>query len=100
VRADWLIYATGYRPRSPLSVLGQLSSYCKIEPSGALCLDRDHRIVTSERMRCGIYVQGAAEASHGLASTLLSTSAIRAGEIAQSVAATIEQPTPALAGSR
>jgi L-ornithine N5-monooxygenase len=92
VRADWLIYATGYRPRSPLSVLGQLSSYCKVDPSGAFCLERDHRIVTSERMRCGIYVQGAAEASHGLASTLLSTSAVRAGEIAQSITASLTEP--------
>ncbi|HEY1914828.1 MAG TPA: SidA/IucD/PvdA family monooxygenase [Streptosporangiaceae bacterium] len=94
VRADWLIYATGYRPRSPLSVLGQLSDYCKIESSGAFCLDRDHRIVTSEQMHCGIYVQGAEEASHGLAATLLSTSAVRAGEIAESIMAGIPAPAP------
>jgi L-ornithine N5-monooxygenase len=87
VHADWLIYATGYRPRSPLGVLGKLSSYCKIEPNQSVRLDRDHRIVTSERMRCGIYVQGAAEATHGISSTLLSTTAIRAGEIAEAIAA-------------
>jgi L-ornithine N5-monooxygenase len=91
VHADWLIYATGYRPRSPLSVLGQLSSYCKIEPNQSFRLDRDHRIVTSERMRCGIYVQGAAEATHGLSSTLLSTTAIRAGEIAGAIAADLDK---------
>jgi L-ornithine N5-monooxygenase len=87
VHADWLIYATGYRPRSPLSVLGKLSSYCKIEPNQSVRLDRDHSIVTSERMHCGIYVQGAAEATHGISSTLLSTTAIRAGEIAEAIAA-------------
>lgn len=86
VRADRLIYATGYRPRSPLGVLGQLSSYCKGEPGQPLRLDRDHRIVTSASVRCGIYVQGAAEATHGISSTLLSTTAIRAGEIADSIA--------------
>ena len=89
VHADWLIYATGYRPASPLSVLGKLSSYCKIQPNQSVRLDRDHRIVTSERMRCGIYVQGAAEATHGISSTLLSTTAIRAGEIAESIAASL-----------
>jgi L-ornithine N5-oxygenase len=89
VHADWLIYATGYRAASPLSVLGQLSSYCKIEPNQSVRLDRDHRIVTSERMHCGIYVQGAAEATHGISSTLLSTTAIRAGEIAKAIAASL-----------
>jgi len=86
VRADRLIYATGYRPRDPLGVLGQLSSYCKAEPGQPVRLDRDHRIVTSASVRCGIYVQGAAEATHGISSTLLSTTAIRAGEIADSIA--------------
>jgi L-ornithine N5-monooxygenase len=94
LRADWLIYATGYRPRSPLSLLGELSSYCKVEPNQSVRLERDHRIVTSERMRCGLYVQGASEASHGLASTLLSTTAIRAGEIACSIAAGLQAGHP------
>ncbi|MGD0246423.1 MAG: SidA/IucD/PvdA family monooxygenase [Streptosporangiaceae bacterium] len=91
LRADRLVYATGYRPRSPLSMLGELSSYCKIEPNQSVRLERDHRIVTSERMLCGLYVQGAAEASHGLSSTLLSTTAIRAGEIARSIAADLDE---------
>jgi L-ornithine N5-oxygenase len=86
VRADRLIYATGYRPRDPLSVLGQISSYCKAEDGKPLQLERDHSIVTSEPMRCGIYVQGIGEATHGISSTLLSTTAIRAGEIADSIA--------------
>jgi L-ornithine N5-oxygenase len=97
VRADRLIYATGYRPRSPLSMLGEVSSYCKVDPNHAVRLERDHRIVTSERMRCGLYVQGAEEASHGLSSTLLSTIASRAGEIACSLAADLDAAGPAMA---
>ena len=97
VRADRLIYATGYRPRSPLSMLGEVSSYCKVDPNQAVRLERDHRIVTSERMRCGLYVQGAEEASHGLSSTLLSTIASRAGEIACSLAADLDAAGPAVA---
>ncbi|HUC57185.1 MAG TPA: SidA/IucD/PvdA family monooxygenase [Streptosporangiaceae bacterium] len=90
LRADWLVYATGYRPRSPLGLLGDLTSYCKVEPNQSVRLERDHRVVTSERMRCGLYVQGITEASHGLSSTLLSTTAVRAGEIARSIAAGLE----------
>lgn len=85
VQADWLIYATGYRPRSPLAMLGEVASYCKAEPF--LQVDRYHRAITAERMRCGIYVQGATEATHGISSTLLSTTAIRAGEIAAAITA-------------
>ncbi len=91
LRADWLVYATGYRTRSPLRMLGELGSYCKIEPSQSVRLERDHRVVTSERMRCGLYIQGTAETSHGLSSTLLSTTAVRAGEIACSIAASLDE---------
>jgi L-ornithine N5-oxygenase len=87
VRADWLIYATGYRPRSPLSVLGEIGSYCKAGPSASLRVERCHRVVTAEQMRCGIYLQGPTEATHGISSTLLSTTAVRAGEIADAITA-------------
>jgi L-ornithine N5-monooxygenase len=98
VRADWLIYATGYRPRNPLSVLGEVGSYCKTGPSESLRVDRNHRVVTAERMRCGIYVQGATEATHGISSTLLSTTAIRAGEIAAAITADAGEGQPLAAG--
>jgi L-ornithine N5-oxygenase len=38
-------------------------------------------------MRCGIYLQGPTEATHGISSTLLSTTAVRAGEIADAITA-------------
>ncbi|MBO0804626.1 MAG: lysine N(6)-hydroxylase/L-ornithine N(5)-oxygenase family protein [Nocardiopsaceae bacterium] len=94
VPADWLIYATGYRPRNPLSVLGEVGSYCKAGPSQALRVDRSHRVVTSGRMRCGIYVQGATESTHGISSTLLSTTAVRAGEIAAAITASLDPSNP------
>jgi L-ornithine N5-monooxygenase len=90
VHADWLVYATGYRPRNPFDVLGELSDYCKTDPDQALLLERGHRVATSGRVRCGIYVQGVAEASHGLAATLLSTTAVRAGEIADAIVADLD----------
>lgn len=85
VAADWLIYATGYRPRDPLALLGEVGGYCKAGPNQSLRVTRDHRVLTAEQMRCGIYLQGPTEASHGISSTLLSTTAIRAGEIARTV---------------
>ncbi len=36
-------------------------------------------------MRCGIYVQGPTEHTHGISPTLLSNTAVRAGEIARSL---------------
>jgi L-ornithine N5-monooxygenase len=89
VRADCLIYATGYRPRDPLSVLGEVGSYCKAGPSASLRVNRWHRVETSEQMHCGVYVQGGTQATHGLASTLLSTVATRAGEIADAITADV-----------
>ncbi|WP_106400832.1 lysine N(6)-hydroxylase/L-ornithine N(5)-oxygenase family protein [Actinocorallia populi] len=86
LEADVLVYATGYRPGDPLSLLGAAGEYCKRLPTGALRIERDYRIATSASLRCGIYVQGATEHTHGLTSTLLSNTAVRAGEIAESVA--------------
>jgi L-ornithine N5-monooxygenase len=87
VAADWLIYATGYRPRDPFRLLGEVGSYCKAGPGQSLCVTRCHRVVTTDGMRCGIYLQGNTQATHGISSTLLSTTAIRAGEIASALIA-------------
>ncbi|MET7331211.1 lysine N(6)-hydroxylase/L-ornithine N(5)-oxygenase family protein [Nonomuraea sp. NPDC005650] len=86
LEADVVVYATGYRPGDPLTLLGAIGDHCERLPSGALRIERDYRVATSARLRCGIYVQGATEHTHGLSSTLLSNTAVRAGEIADAVA--------------
>ncbi|MFG1710767.1 lysine N(6)-hydroxylase/L-ornithine N(5)-oxygenase family protein [Nonomuraea sp. M3C6] len=86
LEADVLVYATGYRPGDPLTLLGAIGEHCERLPSGALRVERDYRIATSTHLRCGIYVQGATEHTHGLTSTLLSNTAVRAGEIVDAVA--------------
>ena len=48
-------------------------------------VDRDYRIATGPEVRCGIYLQGATEWTHGLSSTLLSNTAVRAGEIVRAL---------------
>lgn len=85
--ADVLVYATGYRPCDPLTLLGEAGEYCPRLPGGGLRVERDYRVGTTAAMKCGIYVQGATEHTHGIGSTLLSNTAVRAGEIAASVAA-------------
>ncbi|ROO86285.1 L-ornithine N5-oxygenase [Actinocorallia herbida] len=86
IEADVVVYCTGYRPGDPLTLLGPTGEHCERLPSGALRIERDYRIATSPDLRCGIYVQGATEHTHGLTSTLLSNTAVRAGEIVASVA--------------
>ncbi|GLZ15712.1 lysine/ornithine N-monooxygenase [Actinomadura sp. NBRC 104425] len=86
LEADALVYATGYRPCDPLTLLGEAGEYCVRRPEGGLRVERDYRIATTSAMRCGLYLQGATEHTHGIGSTLLSNTAVRAGEIADSVA--------------
>jgi L-ornithine N5-oxygenase len=87
LHADALVYATGYEPVDPLQLLGATAAYCQRTPDGVLAVERDYRVATTEDMRCGIYVQGATEHSHGITSTLLSNTAVRVGEILSSVLA-------------
>lgn len=83
--ADLLVYATGYRPGDPLTLLGEAGEHCVRLPGGGLRIERDYRVATTEAMRCGIYVQGATEHTHGITSTLLSNTAVRVGEIVSSI---------------
>lgn len=85
--ADLVVYATGYRPLDPARLLGGLVEHCKRDDAGRLLMGRDYRVVTAPELGAGVYVPGATEHSHGLSSTLLSNVAVRAGEIAASVAA-------------
>ncbi|MFG2207188.1 lysine N(6)-hydroxylase/L-ornithine N(5)-oxygenase family protein [Streptomyces sp. NPDC048638] len=86
LESDYLVYATGYRPVSPDDLLSPgLLGLCKRDITGRLRVDRDYRIQMEDGVRCGIYLQGATEHTHGLSSTLLSNTAVRAGEIADSL---------------
>ncbi|MFE3627876.1 lysine N(6)-hydroxylase/L-ornithine N(5)-oxygenase family protein [Streptomyces goshikiensis] len=79
---DAVVLATGYRPTDPLDLLGELAGECRTDGQGRLRVGRDHRVETTGRLRAGIYLQGAAtEHTHGITSSLLSTLAVRSGEI-------------------
>lgn len=86
LESDFLVTATGYRPNDPLGLLGELADLCELNCDGQLLLGRNYRVVTADNVKCGIYLQGGTEHSHGLSSSLLSNTAVRAGEIVDAIA--------------
>lgn len=94
VQADVIVYATGYRTVDPTTMLGEAAEWCVRDDEGELRVERDYRLTTAGPLRAGVYVQGPTEHSHGISSTLLSTTAVRAGEIVSSLVAHAD-PGPA-----
>jgi L-ornithine N5-oxygenase len=84
---DLLVCATGYNAMEPTALLGDLDRYCLRDESGRYRVERDYLIVTAPDLRCGIYLQGGTEHTHGLTSSLLSNIAVRSGEIVDSIVA-------------
>lgn len=97
--ADLVVFATGYHQLDPYPLLGEVAALCRREPDGRPQVARDYRLRAAPELRCGIYLQGGTEHSHGLSSSLLSNAAVRAGEILASVLAARE-PAGDLAAAR
>lgn len=83
---DVLVYATGYRPRNPLTLLGDVAGRCHRDDAGRPLVARDYRLETDPSVAAGLYLQGSTEHTHGISSSLLSTAAVRAGQILDSIA--------------
>ncbi|MEW2615268.1 lysine N(6)-hydroxylase/L-ornithine N(5)-oxygenase family protein [Streptomyces sp. NPDC047880] len=83
--ADVVVLATGYSPVDPTSLLGEVADRCLRDDEGRVRVERDWRIATDPALRCGIYLQGGTEHTHGITSSLLSNTAIRVGEILDSL---------------
>jgi L-ornithine N5-monooxygenase len=90
---DVLVYGTGYREADPTDLLGELAGLCHRDDRDRIQVDRDYQVRTRPELPAGIYLQGGTEHTHGLASSLLSNSAVRAGEILASIQA---QPVPSV----
>jgi L-ornithine N5-monooxygenase len=90
LEADILVHATGYRSQDIGSLLGDSAKICLRDDGDAVRVGRDHRVAVAPEVTAGIYLQGGTEHTHGLTSTLLSTIAIRAGEIRDSLVARCE----------
>jgi L-ornithine N5-oxygenase len=101
--ADFVVYATGYSPADPTPLLGELAGSCVRDADGRLRIERDYRIVTDPPLNGGIYLQGGTEHTHGITSSLLSNTAVRVGEILQSIvdrrAADASRPEYAVSGT-
>ncbi|MFN1190348.1 lysine N(6)-hydroxylase/L-ornithine N(5)-oxygenase family protein [[Kitasatospora] papulosa] len=85
--ADIVVFATGYSPVDPLGLLGEAAGSCLRDEEGRVRVERDYRIATEAGLSCGIYLQGGTEHTHGITSALLSNTAIRVGEILDSLLA-------------
>ncbi|MEU0136902.1 lysine N(6)-hydroxylase/L-ornithine N(5)-oxygenase family protein [Streptomyces sp. NPDC006296] len=83
--ADVVVLATGYSPVDPLGLLGEAGGRCLRDAEGRVRVERDYRIATDPDLHCGIYLQGGTEHTHGITSALLSNTAIRVGEILDSL---------------
>jgi L-ornithine N5-oxygenase len=83
--ADVVVFATGYSPADPLGILGEVADRCLRDDEGRVRVERDYRVATHPELRCGIYLQGGTEHTHGITSSLLSNTAIRVGEILDSI---------------
>lgn len=83
--ADVVVFATGYGPADPVGLLGEVADRCLRDDEGRVRVERDYRVATDPDLRCGIYLQGGTEHTHGITSSLLSNTAIRVGEILDSL---------------
>ncbi|MEV4949603.1 SidA/IucD/PvdA family monooxygenase [Streptomyces sp. NPDC053755] len=83
--ADIVVFATGYQQADGLGLLGDVAGRCHRDDQGRVRVERDYRIATDAELRCGIYLQGGTEHTHGITSSLLSNTAIRVGEILDSI---------------
>ncbi|MGW4026694.1 lysine N(6)-hydroxylase/L-ornithine N(5)-oxygenase family protein [Streptomyces sp. NPDC005009] len=83
--ADVVVYGTGYLPADGLALLGETAGLCHRDDKGRVRVERDYRVATRPALRCGVYLQGGTEHTHGITSSLLSNIAIRVGEILDSI---------------
>nr|VTP04552.1 L-ornithine 5-monooxygenase [Mycobacterium riyadhense] len=84
---DAVVYATGYAPLNIRGFLGDLAGRYEFDSEGRPAVARDYRLVPKSGAPGDIYLNGSVEHTHGLASSLLSNVAVRAGEIVAAVAA-------------
>ncbi|TCJ94957.1 L-ornithine N5-oxygenase [Nocardia alba] len=82
--ADVVVYSTGYLPADPAPLLGDLAQHCHTDEQGRWRIERDYRLSLPDSIG-GVYLQGGTEHSHGITASLLSATAVRAGEILRSI---------------
>ncbi|QVM92309.1 lysine N(6)-hydroxylase/L-ornithine N(5)-oxygenase family protein [Pseudomonas entomophila] len=81
VHCDYLVCATGFRPRNIADLLCAPLASRLVKEEGGAQLSRHYRLAFKGEAAPLLYSTGVAEGSHGLSATLISNMAIRAGEI-------------------
>lgn len=82
---DLVILGTGFANRLPL-VLEGIDHLIPRTETGQHSLSRDYQLGMAENVEAGLFLQGLAESTHGIADTLLSNLADRSQRIARSLA--------------
>ncbi|MFI7576136.1 SidA/IucD/PvdA family monooxygenase [Micromonospora sp. NPDC049497] len=85
LRADGLVLATGYRRELDTRMYRAVLPHLELGDDGRPVVSRDHRVRCAEELTCGLYVQGLAEATHGLGDTLLSLLPFRSKQIVTAI---------------
>ncbi|WP_405097676.1 SidA/IucD/PvdA family monooxygenase [Micromonospora sp. NBC_01412] len=94
LRADLVLLGTGFEQGKPALIRQTAASVGVRE----ITVDRNYRMVTPDSVTAGCYLQGVNEATHGIADSLISVLAVRAGEMVTDLLAP-RASTPALVGT-
>ena len=89
IKADAVVFATGYATPHPHPLLAGLAPYLRTDQTGAHAVGRDYRVASTPGFTPSVFLQGYAEGTHGISDTLLSIVGVRAGEIAASLQALV-----------
>ncbi len=87
LRCDLVMLGTGFESQMP-PLVRNAASACGAE---RIEVSRAYRMITPPAVRAGCYLQGTNEDTHGIADSLISVLAIRAGEIVEDILAHREQ---------
>ena len=90
LRCDLVLLGTGFEGRPP-SLVRDLADVCGV---GDVRVSRNYRMITPPDITAGCYLQGSNEATHGMADSLISVLAVRAGEIVTDLLAHHEGTDP------
>jgi hypothetical protein len=83
---DGVVLATGYRRELDPAMYRAVLPYLDTDDDGRPVVSREHRVSTTKELTAGLYVQGFAEATHGLGDTLLSLLPFRSKQIITAIA--------------
>jgi L-ornithine N5-monooxygenase len=85
MESDALVLATGFEWHREHPLLAAVSPYLDRASGGGYRPGRDYRLAARPGFAPGIYVQGGAEATHGVSETVLSLMPMRAADIVRSL---------------